>query len=368
MAYDREFWDRWDDDLSECVGRDLERGDCREVRAFFDSHFWSGTMDTGSHHRWMTQVTWEHVKLALKAESKPMLKLLVTWGAQVTDEEMARLRAVAKDKYPQYLKLLRQSGLPLSAEAMKDIPYVEPEAAFLNAGLIPEEWRRVLRVFHDQGAGEAMIAGGALCDLFNGRAINDVDIFLGSRGSEKNNRAFLGDVFNATRLRFTGDCEAPDYYLDEDDLPSPDNSKLSIRHEGNLGTITGEARAESWAVKVKSRETEYKIVFVDNFKFINKDSGHYVPGFFNKEFLMNGFDLGLCQIAYDGKEISRTYAYDNDVKYQQITLRNPNDQSREHLQRIVKKYPDWKLCAESRKLLAPPAKRGFWRTSDSGPR
>jgi hypothetical protein len=234
-----------------------------------------------------------------------------------------------------------------------------------NAGLIPEEWRRVLQTFHDVGAGEAIIAGGSLRDLFNNRAVKDVDIFLKSRGSEKQNREFLKDVFNATKLRFTEGCEAPDYYLAEEDLSFPDNSKLSIKYQAGYDTVIKEGRAESWTVKRK--QTEYNIVFVDNVKFTEAPPSNSLT-LKPKWLLINGFDLGLCQIAYDGRVISTTPAYDHDVKYQQINLHNPNDKSREHLQRIFKKYADWELCDKSRKLLAkkPPSGDEWMMYSWSG--
>jgi hypothetical protein len=327
----------------------IEAGDVNAVRKYFDIGFWKG---------WQERPGWKHLKLALRREDRPMLKLLITWGASATEEELAQFRVVAKDKYRGYIALLRSSGLPLSATAMEDIPYVEPEAPVPDAGLIPEEWKKVLRAAQDLGAGEAVIAGGALRDLFNNRAIKDVDIFLKSRGDREKNREFLRYVFNRSGLWVE---EQPDYsgsYPCGNTFPDPKSDRLSIKHEGRLGTmITGEGRVESWKVIAGDKNTEYNAVFVDNVKFINKDSGHYVPVDFDKTLLINGFDLGLCQIAYDGKEITRTYAYDNDVKYQQITLQNPNDASKEHLQRIAKKYPDWELCAASRKLLAkkPPS-------------
>ncbi|MCE9506929.1 MAG: hypothetical protein K8R48_01240 [Alphaproteobacteria bacterium] len=338
------------------LSEEVMDGDIQAVRKRFDTAFWQG---------WKDQPGWRHLKLALQREDKPMLKLLITWGARAADEDLAKLRAVAKDKYPHYIKLLRQSGLHLPA-AVENIPYVEPGVPVPDAGLVPQEWKRVLRVFQDRGAEEAMIAGGALRDLFNNRAIKDVDIFLKSRGSEKKNREFLKDVFHATELRFTGNCQAPDYTLFDEDLPSPDRSQLSIKYQAGYDTVVKESRVESWTVTRK--ETEYNVVFVDNVKFANGVISDSLSADRFRGFLTSGFDLGLCQIAYDGKEISRTSAYDNDVKYRQITLHNPNDKSREHLQRIFKKYSDWELCEKSRRLLAkkPPSGDEWMMYSWSG--
>jgi hypothetical protein len=327
----------------------IEAGDVNAVRKYFDIGFWKG---------WQERPGWKHLKLALRREDKPVLKLLITWGASATEDELAQFRVTAKDKYRGYIKLLRQCGLPLSATAMEDIPYAEPEAPVPDAGLIPEEWKKVLRAAQDLGAGEAVIAGGSLRDLFNNRAIKDVDIFLKSRGSEKKNREFLKNVFNASGLEITAQSyESDGYSTNPIYLPDPKKDGLSIQYKEGYDTIIKESRAESWKVIAGPSKTEYNVVFVGDAKLSDWAS---IATLEDKRFgwtLISGFDLGLCQIAYDGKVIPHTCAYDHDVKYRQITLQNPNDKSKEHLQRIAKKYPDWELCAKSRKLLAkkPPS-------------
>jgi hypothetical protein len=349
----------FDDDLSACIAA----GDCLRTRELFDQAFWNG---------YKVSLTWTHLKTALRAENKPMLKLLITWGAAVTDEDLRQFRAVAKNKYPDYIKLLRQCGLKLSAAAQEDIPYVAPQDPSPNADLLPDEWKLVLRMMQAKGAEEAVIAGGALRDLFNERPVKDVDIFLKGRGSERKNRAFLTEVFKATRLGIDAQSDySSSYFGTYESFPAPKKNDLSIRFENKEGydTIIKEGRSESWTVIAGPQKTEYNIVFIDNLKYTSPKSGHYVPADFDKGHLINGFDLGLCQIAYDGQEISKTWFYEIAVKYQEISLFNPNDKSKEHLQRIIKKYPDWKLCAKSKQLLAP--KPGFWlrgRGTNTGPR
>ncbi|MCE9506924.1 MAG: hypothetical protein K8R48_01215 [Alphaproteobacteria bacterium] len=344
MAYDYEFREQWDYELSELVSH----GDCQKVRAFFDRAFWKG---------WKEPPTWDHLYIALQSENKPMLKLLVTWGAQATDEDMARLRTQmqSKDKYPHYLKLLRQAGLPLSAAALKEIPVAEIESPAPET-LIPQEWKRVLRAFQQNGAASAFIGGEALCDLFNERGTRrKVDIFLQSvlrQDSVKENRRFLRAVFNASGFEVTEqmvksfpDTAAPEAF------PPPKDGKLPF-HEGDYR----HGITEIWTVIAGPQKTQYNIIFADRGDL---GSSLQTPEQFTQHMLYD-FDFGLNQIAYDGKQIITTPFYNADVLYQQIILKNLSDTSREHLLNLVKKYPDWKLCAESKKLLKPPPPPSHW--------
>jgi hypothetical protein len=94
----------FDDKLSACIAA----GDCQQVRDLFDRAFWDD---------YKIFLTWEHLKTALKAENKPMLKLLVTWGARPNDEGLAWLWF---REYRHFIKLLRQCGLPLSDAAIAE--------------------------------------------------------------------------------------------------------------------------------------------------------------------------------------------------------------------------------------------------------
>lgn len=62
---------------------------------------------------------------------------------------------------------------------------------------------KLMQCLIDNGAAEAVIAGGALRDLFNQRAVRDVDIFLKGRGGKEENRKFLQEAFAAVGLDIT---------------------------------------------------------------------------------------------------------------------------------------------------------------------
>jgi hypothetical protein len=346
---------RFDDNLLASIAA----GDCQRVRTLFDEAFWDG---------YKIFLTWKHLQTALRRENKTMLRLLISRGAEVSAEELVQFRPVAKNKYPHYIHLLRQGGLKLPAGALAEIPCAEPEVAALNVEKIPGEWRLVLQAAQDKGASEAVIAGGALRDLFNERAVKDVDIFLKTRGSERKNKAFLKEVFNATGLAIESQSDySTTYHGTYENFPSPKGKKLILTCSDVYATIFKEGHAESWTVIAGPQKTEYNIVFLDNvvFKDLPTLSGTKIHSrSFDEDYfkwsLIQGFDFGLCQIACDGREVVTTPFYKDDVKNNQISLRNPNKGSKEHLERLVRKYPDWELCPKSKALLEPQPRFGHF--------
>jgi len=89
----------------------VESGDVKKVRAFFDNGFWN---------KQSIQADWGHLREALVRENKPMMRLLITWGASATDNEVAEF--AASDKYPAYVQLLRQCGVRVKQIAVQEKP------------------------------------------------------------------------------------------------------------------------------------------------------------------------------------------------------------------------------------------------------
>lgn len=91
----------------------VERGDVAGVREYFDAIFW---------HNRTERPSWRHLKIALRKEDRPMLRLLSAWGATPSDDDWAGLRASAKEKYPAYVRLLGAAGLRPANPEMLEIP------------------------------------------------------------------------------------------------------------------------------------------------------------------------------------------------------------------------------------------------------
>lgn len=334
-----------DEALSAAVGS----GDCQRVREIFNSDFWANKKISPG---------WEHLKIAVQREDVPMMRLLVTWDARAP-EDKAQLEGITQEQYAGYVKILKQYGLPVPDMAVED---KKPQAAVTvpavqelgdpwpwrgvpgrSVGSIPSEWIKVLQAFQQQGADEAVIAGGALRDTFNGVAIKDVDIFLKDRGSKREKKIFLQNVFEKAGLKLVPQLigYSGNYFRDEihDDLPDPKVVKQK------KSWLRQKKTAESWKIMAGSAKTEYNIIFVDG------PLRQTISPQFGLE-VIRGFDFGLCQVACDSFSVMATESFGKDIEGRRITLIAGNETSAEHLERIVKKYPDWELCAESKKLLA----------------
>ncbi|MEZ0260379.1 MAG: hypothetical protein ACAH80_05175 [Alphaproteobacteria bacterium] len=366
----RQNWKKassYNDALSELVAG----GNIDHVRDYFDKVFWEGRKE---------RPEWEHMRIAVLREDRAMVRLLHTWGAEPSDEDLARFRLLAQDKYDGYLKIMRAAGLRPKNLKWEEIAAAKPSAVSGREETfyeeitgkrddserlkkIPSEWTTVLGGFHASGANEAVIAGGSLRDLFNARAIKDVDIFLRDRGSQKKNRKLIEAAFAQSGVDVKEQVVSEDSYGKEvKKFPDP-----LLRNE--TATTQGVRRTrqmQSWRVVAGPAKTLYNVIFIDD-SLDRQLSANATAAEQRSIFtggLLEAFDLGLCQIASDGKEIVSTPAYKDDVKHKRITLVNPDTTTDDHLKRITDKYADWEQTAEVKKALKPKkpafsASRGY---------
>ncbi len=266
----------------------VKSGNCDAVRDFFNDVFFENRTFF---------LAWKYLKIALKNKDKPMMRLLITWGAAVPES----VRGLTEEQ----AQLLRRCGARvMPANFEKEKPVSQPTAHPLSADKIPSDWREALLAFQKNGAAEAVIAGGALRDLFNDRAINDVDIFLKTRGGDRRNKKFIEKSFKKAGLNLT-------------------KPRFGGSYDGSLVFTAG------------PRHTEFNVTFVENFV---STPGH--PDFAHA--LMSAFDIWLCRIAYDGKKVITTPEYMKDVLGKHITRQHTVNSGGGHLDRIVEKYPDWR--------------------------
>lgn len=344
----------YDDMLSELVAN----GDIAKVREYFDSVFWENRKERPG---------WGHLRIALLREDRPMLRLLHTWGAAPTDDDMAKFRAAARDKYPDYVRILRAAGLRPSSLAWEEVEasasatpadealcaemtFKKDAAKMLDQ--VPQEWRRLLQTFQSAGADEAVIAGGALRDLFNQKQIKDVDIFLRSQGNRKKNKKFLKEIFDAAGLDVVAqDCGYDGYSRMMDKFPEPKTEAAAAETNG----VKRERKMESWKIVAGPAKTEYNIIFVDDSldKRLAEETSRREQRSLFTGGLLGSFDIGLCQIACDGQEVVSTPAYRDDVKHSRVSLLSPNTGTEDHLKRVAKKYEGWQLNPEAQRAMAP---------------
>lgn len=158
---------------------------------------------------------------------------------------------------------------------------------------IPQEWR-VLLAELQQNDPTAVLAGGAIRDLYCGVSPKDLDFFT---------------KWNKDLIFFQS-------------LPIIRSS--DINYEG--------------------------MMFVDAIVSIDKGP---LPiniiigsGYNTTTELIETFDFGICQIAFDGKNIIKTPAFDWDFKYGLFTLRmtlRQNKRSLQRFERISPRYPNFKI-------------------------
>ena len=359
-----------DDKLSELIAG----GDIAKVRDYFDSVFWEGRKE---------RPDWSHLRIALlrAAGFRPEN----AWWEDATPVGRPDVREIAyrayeifvsggsvpgrdMDNWLQAEKELtekRRADAQKAAEANEKLlsgaSFERNAAAMLEK--VPQEWRRLVKTFHAGGANEAVIAGGALRDLFNERPIKDVDIFLRSRRSQKKNRKFLKEIFEAAGIRVSAQATGYDNSYGGgttyEDFPAPTRSKdQPAAAEGKL-LFSRDTEMESWKIVGGPNKTEYNVIFVSD--ALDKKLAEQAHSFEQRSVFAGGviesFDIGLCQIACDGDTVVST-AYRDDVKYQRVSLLRPNMTTEDHLQRVVAKYAGWQLNAEAQKALAPkPAPR-----------
>jgi hypothetical protein len=335
-------------------------GDIARVRGHFDQVFWESRTERPG---------WSHLKIALLREDRPMLRLLGAWGAAPSDEDMSALRAASGAKYPAYVALLRGAGLRqqnLAWEEIAPAAGVAPEAPVLSAEaesqrllqLVPQDWRRLLNVVHQLGAPEAVIAGGALRDTFNGAAVKDVDVFLRSRGSQRKNRKFLEKAFGDGGFTVERQAVGSDGYgavvREEFVGPATERAEVTTRE------IRRERIMESWKIVASvgsGEKTEYNVIFVDDRldkRLSEKHTAAELKDIFRGG-LLETFDIALCRIACDGDSVASTLEYRDDVRHKRISLLLPNDTTLDHLKRVIAKYPDWQLNPAAQQALAPKA-------------
>lgn len=188
-----------------------------------------------------------------------------------------------------------------------------PITATKSKLILPESWVKVVSAIqsYDDGWKYATLAGGALRDLDLGRPIKDVDIFV---PYDECMGEYLVHAMKIADIAITNLTEVP--------------------HDNN---------AASGCVNTAS----HFLFEHDGWKF---EISQRFENFHDYRHVLDTFDLGLCMICLDGgSKVHRSWAYDEDVKNQTITvIRQTGGREVEHAQRLLKKYPSWSIVPLNR--------------------
>lgn len=194
--------------------------------------------------------------------------------------------------------------------------------------LIPEAWREVLRKVQTV-CPEAIIGGGALRDLYNGAPIKDVDIFVRGRADID---SMISSLRAATSMNFERlDAVMQEYANSTADIEAVlDGPKLKSCSDEFCG----------WSCNCPSVQI---IVCSVNSPALTADF---------REHQLQRFDIGICQIAFDGKGVHQTVDYSLDVMSKRIRVAEMQTDERRarsllRVERIAEKYPGWKIGPHS---------------------
>lgn len=186
---------------------------------------------------------------------------------------------------------------------------------------IPQRWRDVLAAIQAAGFPEAIIAGGALRDLDHGKPIKDVDIFVDAKGIETLQLKKQLDA--AFGYEGVGIFENPAADLDED------------------YTWEGVVVAGVWdwvyAPSDFLGQPKFQVIAVEK-----------PEGVVFRDYVIDDFDIGLCQQAFDGVLECITTAYLDDAALKTLTVTrapsyNALQRTRGRLGRIQLKYPEHRI-------------------------
>ena len=161
---------------------------------------------------------------------------------------------------------------------------------------IPPEWVSMLRHVQTYFP-NAKIAGGALRDLELGKEIKDVDIFI-------------------TRTH--------DFHESMGKLH--DDIKQTYHSEYGMHCSKTDPREIYGIYHVRKNDIKYEFIVGSE-----------------KETSIDLFDIGICQISFDGNQINVTQNYIDDVQNKIIRVYNPHGTNRtiKRIARMSEKFPDF---------------------------
>lgn len=167
---------------------------------------------------------------------------------------------------------------------------------------IPQEWLDVLKEVQVVFPG-AVIAGGALRDLFNGKPIKDVDIFIPT--------------------------DDPNTFEDIWDMFAGENIELSKHTKYGVKTVPEDHDRDLYAIfNLKRTDWQYDLILC-TFDACKVET----------------FDINICQISHDGKRIHMTDDYLLGVLTNTLQIMNINrtDRNKARMERLHTKYPEFTI-------------------------
>lgn len=205
--------------------------------------------------------------------------------------------------------------------------------------VIPKEANIILSNLHKMGLNSAIIAGGYIRDSILSKPTKDIDVFilhsefkqLIARKGLSTADTFAGQTILADAGFIVNDSSA----LDECDTSNVDGEE-TIRFVAGGYFINGSTSANVEHAFLTDCGIQVDLIFVD-----------IDP----KDHVLERFDIGLCCVHYDGKQLTMPNRFLTDLNDKTITIKDDLDdriKSRalhNHVPRVLQKYPDCTLIS-----------------------
>ncbi len=151
---------------------------------------------------------------------------------------------------------------------------------------------------------DAFIAGGFFRDIELGMPPNDLDIFVGQEGDDQQNRyrRFNGRMRNTNRdLRKAGLIGRNNAHM------APFYDQLFVEDERPLVGVA--------AYKCDEIHDQPNYIVTSPIQVIAMSADG-----FSLDKVIGDFDIGICQIAHDGKTLRKTARFDDDVALKRLVI------------------------------------------------
>jgi hypothetical protein len=236
----------------------------------------------------------------------------------------------------------------------------------------------VFKYLKSKFMGDAVIAGGAVRDMFFKKPFKDIDIWFHSQKIGVPQRFF--EIYLPRDLQF----DPKEDYIDISDrfpgeqITEPPPAPRAVDDDAFtalIDTATPFTRAQ---VRIEGRPWERlrvpepissgeHLMDPSRSKRVNYSFNLFYKGDHYQlmnvsshpmNFIRDEFDIGLCKIAHDGERIIRTKAFDQDLRNKTLSIdgkklgpKNFEWALEKHIPRIQKLYPDFKV-----NILSKPTK------------
>jgi hypothetical protein len=196
---------------------------------------------------------------------------------------------------------------------------------------IPADWQAVLQKIQTVYP-SAIIAGGALRDLYHGKPVKDVDIFISVNEWDD-------EVIESGRDEFDNFedflSEQAQVYKEQVKITKALGLKdlIKIKFASLYGRDGNLPRDVMAVYRYRFNDLPYEIIFVKQEEVYKNPVQNTI----------SWFDLSICQIGYDGVNIYSTNAYLETTRTKVIRIMNVNRKDRQanRMDRMLSKYPEY---------------------------